>query len=215
MTELMIVAVIPALNEERTISDVVRGAKKHVTEVVLVDDGSQDSTSDSARAEGAIVIRHEIRQGYDATLNDGFKLAAARGASVVLTLDADGQHFTEDIPLLLAPIIQGRADVVVGKRPRRARFAESLFAIYSRKSIGISDPLCGMKAYRMEVYREVGYFDNSSSIGTQLLFTAGRRGFRIAQVEIRVNKRPDSPRFGGRIKANLKILKALIRTSRL
>lgn len=209
MAEMRTVAVIPALDEERTVSDVVRGARKHVTEVVLVDDGSRDATSDFARREGAIVVRHERSKGYDSALNDGFKMAADREASVVVTLDADGQHDTDDLPRILAPIIQGSADVVVGRRRRRARVAESLFAVYSSISIGVSDPLCGMKAYRMDVYREIGYFDNRSSIGTQLMFAAGRRGYRIAQVGIGVSNRPDLPRFGGRVKANLKILKAL------
>ena len=214
MVEMKIVAVIPALNEEKTVSDVVKGAKRHVSEVVLVDDGSEDSTADAARKEGAMVIRHDDSQGYDRSIDDGFKAAAEEGADIVVTMDADGQHDPEDLPRILGPILQDKADVVVGNKPHQARVAERLFALYSRRSIGIADPLCGMKAYLMEVYRAVGVFDDSSSIGTQLMFSASRRGFRMAQAEVRAHHRADSSRFGGRVKANLKILRALLRVIR-
>jgi len=138
-------------------------------------------------------------------------LAAKRGATIILTFDGDGQHNPEDIPNIIEPILRGEADVVVGKRPRYARFAEYLFAFIAKSKINIDDVLCGLKAYHIRVYRDVGYFDRISSIGTQLVFDAKKRGYRVIQRNIILNERGDTPRFGKRVKANWKIFKAIIK----
>ncbi|MDN5319832.1 MAG: hypothetical protein PWP49_252 [Thermococcaceae archaeon] len=104
--------VIPAYNEELTIGSVVALAKKY-GDVLVVDDGSKDRTSEIAQNAGAIVIRHDVNKGKGAALKTGFGYALANGYDVVVTLDADGQH---NIPLLLKPILKGEADLVIGSR---------------------------------------------------------------------------------------------------
>lgn len=88
----MIVAGIPAYNEEKTIAKVILLAQKHVDVVVVCDDGSQDLTADIAQRLGAIVIRHEKNRGYGAAVQALFEKARALNADLLLTLDADGQH---------------------------------------------------------------------------------------------------------------------------
>lgn len=212
MTEKKVIAVIPALNEEKTISKVIKGMKEYVDEIILVDDASIDETSIIAQKEGAIVISHKKNRGYDKSIDDGFALAAKRGAMIILTFDGDGQHNPKDIPKIIEPILNGEADVVAGKRPHCARIAEYLFAFIAKIKTNIDDPLCGLKAYHINVYKDVRYFDRISSIGTQLMFNAAKRGYRVTQRSIIINERDDVPRFGRRIKANWKILKAIIRT---
>ncbi len=68
-----------------------------------------------------------------------------------------------------------------------------------------------MKAYSIKVYNDVGFFDNITSIGTQLIFTALKKGYRIKEVKIKLKKRKDVPRFGRKLKANFKLLRALLR----
>ncbi len=211
MAEKKVIAVIPALNEENTISEVIRGVKKYVNEIILVDDASTDKTSIIAQREGAVVISYKKNKGYDKSINDGFALAEKRGATTISTFDGDGQHNPEDIPKIIESILDGEADVVVGKRPHYTRIAEYLFALVAKIKLNIDDPLCGLKAYHINVYKDVGYFDRFSSIGTQLLFNAKRRGYRIVQRNITLNERKDTPRFGKRFKANWKILKAIIK----
>ncbi len=206
-----IVAVIPALNEEKTISKVIRGVKKYVGETILIDDASSDNTTTIAKQEGAVVLSHKKNQGYDRSLDDGFLLAAKRGATIILTFDSDGQHNPEDIPKIVEPILKEEADVVVGKRPRYTRITERLFALVARIKASIDDPLCGLKAYHIKVYKDVGYFDRVSSIGTQLMFNAKKRGYKVIQKNITLNERSDTPRLGRRAKANWRILKAIIR----
>jgi len=183
MHEEKISLVVPALNEELTVAKIIRETKKYINEIILVDDASTDRTAAIAKDEGAIVISHEKNEGYDRSIDDGFALAAKRGATIVLTFDGDCQHHPEDIPRLIEPILKREADIVVGKRPRHARAAEYLFAFISRLKIGIDDPLCGLKAYHIDVYKNIGYFDRISSIGTQLMFDAKKKGYRIIQKE--------------------------------
>jgi glycosyltransferase involved in cell wall biosynthesis len=208
-----ITAVIPALNEEDTIEKVIHGLRGYVSEIILVDDGSRDSTAEIASREGAIVLSHKENMGYDKSIDDGFSLAAHRGADIVLTFDADGQHESQDIPSIVKPIIEGTADLVVGKRPYKARITEYVFAWIARRKVGIDDPLCGLKAYDIKVYKDVGFFDRLSSIGTELMFRAKKKGYRIVQRDISLNKRADTPRFGRILKANWKIFKAIVKTT--
>lgn len=212
MDKPKIVVIIPVLNEEDTISKVVRGIKRYVDEVIVVDDASKDKTAIIAQQEEALVISHKKNQGYDRSIDDGFALAEKREATIVLTFDGDGQHKPEDIPRFIEPILNNEADVVVGKRPRHARVAEYLFAFIARIKANIDDPLCGLKAYHIKVYKDIGYFDRVSSIGTQLVFNAEKRGYRIVQKNITLNARKDITRFGRGIKANWKIFKAIVKT---
>lgn len=212
MTEQKKTVIIPALNEEETISKVIAGVKKHVDEIILVDDASTDRTAIIARREGAVILSHNKNQGYDKSIDDGFALAAKRGATIILTFDGDGQHNPEDIPKIIKPILDGAADVVIGKRPRYGRIAEYIFAFIAKIEADIEDPLCGLKAYHIDVYKDIGYFDRISSIGTQLIFNARRKGYRVVQKDIALSKRGGFPRFGKRIKGNWEILKAIFKT---
>ena len=208
MERSRVAIVVPALNESRTIGAVVTGALRSGTPIV-VDDGSTDDTGDRARAAGATVVRHDANRGYDGALNSGFARAAEIGCEYVITLDADGQHDPSIIDRFIAAL-DGGADVAVGIRHRRQRIGESLFAMIARVRWGLRDPLCGMKAYRVDVYRELGHFDSYGSIGTELALFAAKRGKRIVQIPLTTRDRADAPRFGRRFSANMRILRAMI-----
>ena len=97
---------------------------------------------------------------------------------------------------------------MLGVRDRKPRLAEHVFAWYTRR-FGVADPLCGMKAYRIEVYRALGHFDAYRSIGAELALFAARNGYRLASVPVQIRDRAGEPRFGRRLSANLKIFRAL------
>ena len=107
--------IIPAYNEELTIGSVVALARKY-GDVLVVDDGSADRTSEIARNAGAFVIKHETNMGKGAALRTGFEYALSMDYKIVVTLDADGQHNPDEIPVLLEPIVNGKADLVIGSR---------------------------------------------------------------------------------------------------
>jgi glycosyltransferase involved in cell wall biosynthesis len=199
--------VIPALNESGTIASIVSSSLQYGSPIV-VDDGSSDKTGELAATAGAIVVRHKKNRGYDQALNSGFARADELGCEYIITLDADGQHD----PSILSPFINALndgADVVVGIRDRRQRLAEHIFAWLSLIKWGIHDPLCGMKAYRISVYKELGHFDSRESIGTELAIYAAKNGKKIIQLPVKTRERVDAPRFGRRFSANMRLLRAL------
>jgi glycosyltransferase involved in cell wall biosynthesis len=112
----IVFAIIPCLNEARFIADLVGRAAKYVDEVLVVDDGSSDNTSDIARHAGATVLRHDTSMGAGAATRTGFQESLRRGATAVVTLDGDGQHNPDEIPGLLEAIQKGTADMVIGSR---------------------------------------------------------------------------------------------------
>lgn len=175
---------------------------------IVVDDGSHDDTGERASQAGAKVVKHTVNRGYDEALNSGLAHASELGCEYVVTLDADGQHD----PVTLEAFIQsldGGADIVIGVRDRRQRIAETIFAWMTAIRWGIRDPLCGMKAYRIGIWRELGHFDSYSSIGTELALFAAASRKRVVQVPVKTRDRADTPRFGRRFLANRRILRAL------
>jgi glycosyltransferase involved in cell wall biosynthesis len=207
MDRSRIAIVIPALNEARTIAAVVAAVRGYGVPVV-VDDGSHDGTAALARSAGADVVTHEVNLGYDAALNSGFARAAALGCEYVITLDADGQHNPQQIADFIALLDSGYA-LVLGVRDRQQRLAEHVFAWVAQRVWGLADPLCGMKGYQMALYRRQRVFDSFGSIGTELAVRSAARGVRRVERPTVIRERADSPRFGRRLSANLRILRAL------
>lgn len=210
MDRSRVAIVIPALNEAKSIANVLATATA-LGAVVVVDDGSTDETAVIARRSGAEVVVHARNQGYDAALNSGFRRAAELKKEIIVTLDADGQHDPQLLHRFMEKIDEG-CDVVVGVRSRRQRLAEHLFAWYARFRFGISDPLCGMKAYRTSTYLALGHFDSYGSVGTELALFAAKNGRRIGQVPFQVREREGRSRFGSIVAGNAKIMRAMIRS---
>lgn len=208
MDRSRIAIIIPALNESATITTVVAAADRYGVPIV-VDDGSTDNTTKLAKQAGAVVVSHDNNQGYDAALNTGFKKASLLGSDIIITLDADGQHDPSLIQEFIDSIDDG-ADIVAGIRSHQQRFTEHLFAWYTNFCFGIKDPLCGMKAYRSKIYEALGHFDSYKSIGTELVIFAARNGFKISQKNIITKERKDQSRFGRKLTANFRIIRAMI-----
>src|SRR5512140_1243004 len=114
--DVRVCAVIPALNAAGMVGEVVRGSKSFIEDVVVVDDGSSDTTGEEALASGAVVLRHDVNRGKGAALKTGFEWALARDFGAVLTLDADGQHLPSDIPKFLEAYGKSRAPLIIGSR---------------------------------------------------------------------------------------------------
>jgi glycosyltransferase involved in cell wall biosynthesis len=115
MNEDKILALIPAWNEEAFIGPVIEAARAQLP-VLVVDDGSQDSTPDLAASAGAEVVRHEENRGKGQALITGFAWALAQGFDAVVTLDADGQHDPTEIPLFLSAYKKNAFELIIGRR---------------------------------------------------------------------------------------------------
>ena len=109
-----VVIVMPAHNEEKTLGATVSKCKKYGT-IIVINDASADKTAEAAKKSGAVVITHKINRGLGGALRTGFAAALKTGADVIITIDADGQHLPEEIPLFLKKIEEGY-DFVLGAR---------------------------------------------------------------------------------------------------
>lgn len=210
MERSRVACIIPAYNEEASIQKVIQSVSS-VCVPIVVDDGSCDLTYDISLASDAIVVKHELNKGYEQALESGFKRALNDGFNYAVTIDGDGQHDASVISRFIDALDNG-ADVVIGIRDKKQRFAEHVFAFLSSLRWGIKDPLCGMKAYKIELYKELGYFDSFSSVGTELAFFGARKDKKIKQLDLKTYDRKGRSRFGSSISANYKIMRIIFKS---
>jgi glycosyltransferase involved in cell wall biosynthesis len=208
MKRSRVAIVIPALNESEAIVAVVTGISDYGVAIV-VNDGSTDNTGHLAISAGALVVSHEVNRGYDAALASGLARAVAEDFEFAITVDGDGQHEPARIESLLRELLDG-ADLVIGIRERYQRVSEALFACLTAALWGISDPLCGMKGYRLSKLKGVGRLCSYPSIGTELTIRAARSGWNVRQVRVTTRDRKDRSRFGAGLNANWLIFRAML-----
>lgn len=194
--EPKITVVIPAYNEEKTIRQVVEGAKKHVAEVLVVDDGSEDATTQIVLSVGAMVIRIPRNQGKGSALSIGLTTAVLNGSNVIVCLDGDGQHDPEDIPKLVEPIVAGRAQMVIGSRfldahsrsqiPAYRRVGQGVLTIATNlgSTVKITDSQSGYRAFSKEALMVFDYAEAGMGIESEMVRTAVRSGLKIEEVPI-------------------------------
>jgi glycosyltransferase involved in cell wall biosynthesis len=190
------IAVIPAYNEELTIGSVVLCAKKYVDCVIVVDDGSTDTTSTIARAAGAVVLKHKRNLGKGAALQTGFKKANELNADIVVCLDADGQHPPTEIPSLIKPISEGAADVVIGSRMLEKRIKSQI--PFRRRSglriltyttnIGlkqkIKDTQSGFRAFSKSFVNAFSFREKGLATESEMIRFAVQKGLGIKEIPI-------------------------------
>jgi glycosyltransferase involved in cell wall biosynthesis len=208
MVRSKVAIIIPAFNEEETITKVVKKASKF-GKVIVINDGSSDKTGEKAKRSGAILQVHKVNLGYDAALNTGFKKAVKLKFNFIITLDADGQHEPKLLKKFIG-LLNTDVSTILGVRNKKARLAEYIFGFYTNYRYGIIDPLCGLKAYRVKDFKSKQFFNSYKSIGTEMMLRNISLGNKFKQVHFNVKERKGRARFGNSILANLKIIQSLI-----
>jgi len=207
-----IVAIIPALNEEGSIGQVVAAVPRDlVSRVIVVDNGSTDRTAEVAGAAGATVVLQRER-GYGAACHAG--LMASAGADLLVFLDGDRSDVPEEAPVVLAPILEGKADLVVGSRlagrrepgamPPHALFgnwlaSKVLGALYR---VQITD-LGSFRAIRRTALLELGMQERTFGWPVEMIAKAARRGYRIVEVPVSYRRRIGRSKVAGTVKGSL------------
>ncbi len=188
--------VIPAFNEEASIAEVVLKAKAFSPDVLVYDDGSSDKTSDVAEKNGAIVIRNDRNRGYGRALNTLFQTAIIMKADFVITIDSDGQHDPDQIPRLLQPLIENKADIVIGSRflnsndkmnvPKYRSFGIRTITKFTQAACfdKITDATSGFRAYTINSLSKLHLVENGMAISTEILLKANESNLRIVEVPI-------------------------------
>ena len=182
--------VIPAYNEEKNIAKIVRKAKKYISNVVVVDDGSRDRTKDLAEKSGAIVLRHIINLGKGAALKTGCDYAVNKGAEYVIALDADAQHNPEDIPRFMEKL--KKYDMVFsyrrasGKMPLVLRFGNWFISNVVRflYRVRLNDTQSGFRAFSREAYRKIRWSATDYSMESEMISRAGKQSLKYVQIPI-------------------------------
>lgn len=204
-TEIFIdrgLAIIPAYNEARYIGSVVLKALKYVGGVIVVDDGSTDDTAEIARLAGAIVVRHKVNAGKGVALNTGFQKAQELFIpDVVITIDGDWQHLPEELPQVAAPVLSGKADMVIGSRylqkdskvPLQRILGHWGFNFLLNLSSGtpLSDSQSGFRAFSLKAVRSIcksahGFGSRGFSVESEMQFMAKDFGLTVVEVPITI-----------------------------
>ena len=196
-----LLAIIPALDEEETVTQVVRSVLDHLdADVLVVDDGSTDDTVRRAVAAGAIVLSHPFNLGVGAALRTGFRFARDRGYPVAVQIDADGQHEVADAKRLVEAVTEGGADLVVGSRFSAGYEVGTLrrlsMRMLSRRvsryvGVPISDTTSGFRAFSARAIARFAsaYPTAYLSDTVEALLLARDLGFTVSELSVQMHAR--------------------------
>ncbi|HEV8573084.1 MAG TPA: glycosyltransferase family 2 protein, partial [Dehalococcoidia bacterium] len=199
---MKLIVMVPALNEEATIARIVERVPRSLagieeTEVLVINDGSTDNTALEARRAGAALVTLPVRSGLGKVFRTGLEHAMRRGADLVVTIDGDGQFDPADIPKLVSPILEGRADFVTCTRfaDPEARPRMSLVKYYGNRLVTriinwtcdtrFTDVSCGFRAFNREVVYKLTLFGNFTYTQETFIDLVSK-GLRIAEVPLPV-----------------------------
>ncbi len=199
-----VVICIPAYNESVAIGNIVQRSKVFSPLVLVCDDGSTDATSTEAANSGAIVFKHPTNRGKGAALRTLLQEAAKLRPKAVVTIDGDGQHNPGDIAVLIAPLLDNTADVVIGSRfgkendvPFYRRFGNSFLTLLTNHlaRTNLQDTQSGFRAYASRVLPNISIRDNGMGVDSQVLIQIARKGFRIQERAVSVTYSGDTSTF--------------------
>lgn len=197
---MKLLAIIPAYNEESTIRNVVKGTSQFVNEVLVISDGSTDRTIEVATDAGAIVIDNIINRGLGQTMRRGYEEALKHDADIIVQLDADGQYLAKEIPLLIQPILENEADLVLGSRLENIQYKMPIFKTIGNEAFSsvlriltgadVADGQTGFRAMRREVL-ETAMPNNKYTYTQEMIIKTAKEGWRVISVPITFVERAD------------------------
>lgn len=217
---MKICVVIPSLNESSTIAELVKKIIEFKLDVLVIDDGSQDNTSEIAGDSGAKVIRNEANEGKGASLSKGFRYCLENGYDAVITMDGDGQHSPDDLPVFIRGADSDNS-IIVGNRMQKTKnmpfvrlltnkFMSWLISKVAKQKI--PDTQCGFRLIKREVLEKVELSTARYEAESEILIKASKLGFKIGSVPIKsvykgevskINPLTDTIRFIKYIKKEL------------
>ncbi len=186
--------IIPAFNEAETIPHLIEHLLPLVNEVVVVDDGSTDSTAEETKDRGARVLRHPMRMGKGAALRTGFQYALKEDFHAVITMDGDGQHDWREVPKFIQAGRKGEAGIIIGNRMGDVH-SMPLIRLWTNRVTSwfisrlshqrIEDSQSGYRLIRTEVLRDVKLITSDFDTESEILIEASRKGYRIRSIPIK------------------------------
>jgi glycosyltransferase involved in cell wall biosynthesis len=188
--------IIAAYNESERLGETLRSVCGLGYSVVVVDDGSADYTADVVQRHPVWLLRHRINCGQGAALQTGIDFALRRGAEVLVTFDADGQHSAEDLDQLLEPIQNGLADVALGSRflggavglARGRWLVLKLGVLFTRlvSGIRVTDTHNGLRAFSRRAAQRLRITQDRMAHASEILDRIGQEGLRYCEVPVTI-----------------------------
>ncbi len=209
--------VVPAYNEEKTIGSVLSDLLRYFRrdEVVVVNDGSNDRTGEIARSFGVHVLNHLVNRGLGGALGTGISYAVRKGAKIVVTFDADGQHLVADALRVMKPVAEGRADFAVGSRlkgdtsqmplvKKLGNFIlDAVTALFSHRYV--SDSQSGLRCLSGECAAKIRITCDRYAVSSEIIIEAVKHGCTIVEVPIKAVYTDYSMRKGTNVFEGIKI----------
>lgn len=199
MSKLDVVACIPAYNEEKYIAAILLKTKQYVDKIIVYDDGSSDMTGDIAEALGAITLKNRENLGYGNALKSLYKKALEMNVDIIVTLDADGQHDPENIPLLVDTLINNNLDIVIGSRFIGKQ--NTVIPLWRKTGIEIinnltnsalTDTQSGFRVFKRESLEKITLIENGMGVSTEILIKAKNLDLKIGEAPINIKYFDDS-----------------------
>jgi glycosyltransferase involved in cell wall biosynthesis len=208
--------IVPAFNEAQAIASVLADLRRTGHQIVVVDDGSTDTTADLAMQAGATVVRHPINLGQGAALQTGITFALSEGADFVVTFDADGQHRADDITALLDALVGERADFALGSRflgraaniptSRRLLLQAAIWFTRITTGLAITDAHNGLRAMTRRGAQAISLRQNRMAHASEILDQIAASALKYVEVPITIEYSAYSLGKGQRSSAALDIL---------
>ena len=187
---------IPAFNEEKNIASIILKLKKVTDHIIVCNDGSTDMTEEISKKLDVVVINHSRNMGYGSAIRSIFLKAKELQADILVTFDADGQRRVEDIQSVTQPIIDNKADIVIGSRflenksdiPEYRKFGIKVITKITNSSLKekLTDSQSGFRAYSKNVLKDVTPSESGMGVSTEILIKASNAGHKIAEVPITI-----------------------------
>ena len=194
---------LPAYNEEKNIASIITKLEGVSDFVIVCDDGSSDLTGKIASKMGAIVITHEKNKGYGAAIRSLFLKSKELEVDILVTFDADGQHSVNDIAKVIQPILDQKADLVIGSRfldknqddiPSYRKTGIQIITKLTNTTLKekIKDSQSGFRAYSKDVLSKILPSDSGMGVSSELLIKASNNDFIITEIPIKISYEGDT-----------------------
>jgi len=216
-----IYVVLPAYNESKTIKKVIEDLKNKNLNLIIIDDGSSDQTFEIARnaiySINGSIYHHILNRGLGAALKTGIDAALKKNADIIVTFDADGQHHPEDIIPVCKPIIECKADFVIGTRnfeemPNSKKFGNTAMNWLTQifYDIHVNDSQSGLRAFNRKAARILDIRSRGYGVSSEIIGEIKNHDLKIGEVPIKTIYTDYSMTKGTNLKVGLKILFKLI-----
>lgn len=202
---------IPSFNEGTSLKFLIKKVCKKFSNIIVVDDHSNDNSIKILNNYPVKVIRNKKRLGYEKSLNKGFKYIKNKKYNYLVTFDADGQHKVNDIERLIKKLKKNDCTLIVSERDKKQRLFEYIFCYFVKKKFKINDPLSGLKAINLKKinkYNDIKYPFKYS--GTYILLYCLIKKLKIESISIKTKNRDGKSKYGNIITSNFKLLNSLL-----